>query len=597
MKVFSFCIYGDKKKYCQGLVENIKIINKDFPDYEIWIYTGTNVPQNYLDEYKNLPNTRLIYTNETGASLMCYRFFPIDDQLVTLQFTRDADSRIGERDKWAINEFIKSDKTFHIIRDHYWHKRRITSGLMGIKRDAFPIEKNIKIEELYNNWSNDISINKIKNDYDTDQLFNETIVYPLVKDNALIHSNIIGFKGENVTSIDHPLTDETLFMGNVVDYENDNQVYSFKYYDYPIIKHLHWVYNEQQNIIINKIAEYYINYPKKLLQFSAADRFIILNYALHANIVLNNPTRSLQYFQLFKYTHVIENIIVKSSQILKQLQNLGYKVVGTTLSPKEYTLKNEKEFTIYYGNYYHGWYNLPTSAMKPIFVHGIYYNLFNHDEFVSASCWNSIDKIYILNLEERKDRFIEIMSELCKMGAPLNKIYHYKALKEKVTGIKDLDAYIGATKNHLDVVKHFINEKYKYCLIIEDDITFSSNIEKHQLDLETFFKRNYDFDVCLISTSKYFHIEEYDDLLNLSYQNCTTSSGYILSAKTAYKVLDCFETGYTEMIKTHDHERYVCDRYWAKLQKDNKFFVFKEKFAYQRPNFSNTTNTSCCYFD
>jgi len=77
VKVFSFCIYGGQKKYCQGLIENIEQIKRDFPDFQVWIYTGTNLPDEYLKSYASYDNTKIIKTDRDGASLMCYRFFPV----------------------------------------------------------------------------------------------------------------------------------------------------------------------------------------------------------------------------------------------------------------------------------------------------------------------------------------------------------------------------------------------------------------------------------------------------------------------------------------------------------------------------------------
>ena len=52
-KIFSFCLYGNQKKYCQGLLENIKLINEYYPDFEIWIACGDDVPLKYLEEFIN----------------------------------------------------------------------------------------------------------------------------------------------------------------------------------------------------------------------------------------------------------------------------------------------------------------------------------------------------------------------------------------------------------------------------------------------------------------------------------------------------------------------------------------------------------------
>jgi hypothetical protein len=88
----------------------------------------------------------------------------------------------------------------------------------------------------------------------------------------------------------------------------------------------------------------------------------------------------------------------------------------------------------------------------------------------------------------RAAEFYEILIELCKINAPLNKIHHYKANKEIITGNKKTDVYYGAGKNHIDVVKHFIQNNYNNCLILEDDVTFTSNITMHKKDLKIFLE-------------------------------------------------------------------------------------------------------------
>ena len=190
-----------------------------------------------------------------------------------------------------------------------------------------------------------------------------------------------------------------------------------------------------------------------------------------------------------------------------------------------------------------------------------------------------------------------MLVELCKMGCPLHKIYHYKAKKEVITGNKETDIYYGAAKNHVDVITHFVNNNYNYCLILEDDVTFTDRIEEHQKNLTTFFDRKYDFDVCFISASKNGLLEEYDDLLRISKQECTTSSGYILNKNTVNKVLNVIKEGNELLLQTGNHGIYANDRFWAKIQSDNKMFVFNTKFGYQRPSYSSITGQYQCHFD
>ncbi len=228
VKVFSFSIFGTNKKYTLGLVKNLEIINSVYPDFEIWIYGGTDVPEEYITKYKSFANVKYIETGKIGNILTFSRFFPIDDSNVDICFIRDADSRINDRDQWCIKKFIDSDKQFQIIRDHRYHGMRIMAGMWAIKRGSLKIS----IYDEYTKW---ITKNEhMINTYGVDQLFLRDVIYPMIKDNCLIHSNIDFFKDEILTPIEHPLNNElTNFIGNVVNFKSndglENEYFEFKY--------------------------------------------------------------------------------------------------------------------------------------------------------------------------------------------------------------------------------------------------------------------------------------------------------------------------------------------------------------------------------
>ena len=152
------------------------------------------------------------------------------------------------------------------------------------------------------------------------------------------------------------------------------------------------------------------------------------------------------------------------------------------------------------------------------------------------------------------------------------------------------------TKNHRDVVEHFLKSPLKHCLILEDDATFSADIDGNLRRLELFFNRSYDYEVCLLNSSKYHEIKEYDDLLLRSYQECTTTSAYLLSRNGAEKAFFYFNDGYNKILE-YRSTYYVCDRYWAEMQKNDKFFLFRTKFGYQRCNYSSITGQTESHFD
>jgi hypothetical protein len=106
----------------------------------------------------------------------------------------------------------------------------------------------------------------------------------------------------------------------------------------------------------------------------------------------------------------------------------------------------EGEIVIVYGNYPDGHRALPST--RKMYRHVSLFSQVTHDVVESHPCWASVDVIYILNLEGRSDRFMETMASLARVAAPLQKVHHYQ-------GKRDLPPYVGATKNHVDVIKHF----------------------------------------------------------------------------------------------------------------------------------------------
>ena len=214
IKAFSFCLYGNNPKYTLGMIENVKIINDKFNGWYIYIYYN-NVPEHILEQLQLYNNIVLIKSTYTNHKTMLDRFKPIDNVDVDIMMIRDADSRIHDRDLWAINEFINSDKKLHIIRDHHYHQRPIMGGLFGMKKGFidFNIENAIKEFEPQH-----------EDAYQVDQNFLEQFIYHIaIKTNDyLLHGNKIS-ENEMFIPFPFPVINGD-FCGQVIDYE-DNKAY------------------------------------------------------------------------------------------------------------------------------------------------------------------------------------------------------------------------------------------------------------------------------------------------------------------------------------------------------------------------------------
>lgn len=215
--VFSFCIYGNKKKYTLGMIKNLEQINEYFPSYHTYIYVGNDVDTTYINQYETFKNVNVIRCNETGPILMSYRFFPIDDKNVYILISRDSDSRFYDRDRWVINDFLESDKNICTIRDHIGHQRVMMGGLSCIKKFQF-LDVKQKIQLF---CSNHKTIQ-----YQSDQDFIEQYIYHPYKSEFISYSNYITYHNESNKRIGMLYKNSYEFCGNVIEFRDDNTEYT-----------------------------------------------------------------------------------------------------------------------------------------------------------------------------------------------------------------------------------------------------------------------------------------------------------------------------------------------------------------------------------
>jgi hypothetical protein len=217
--VFSFSLFGSAQKYSKGLLENVHIINKYFPEWHTYIWIGDGVSEDILVELHEQKNVKLIGTNEEGLVNMSYRFFSIDDPEVQIMCVRDADSRINARDRACIEEFVNSEKLFHIIRDHPNHHHTIMGGMWGMKKGL--IDR--KLQDAFQEWRMRNKATEFWNDMD----FLRSLFYPFCVPYAMIHDEIQHFEPQEwLTPFSVPLDDaKQHFIGQVYEFDTDGKEY------------------------------------------------------------------------------------------------------------------------------------------------------------------------------------------------------------------------------------------------------------------------------------------------------------------------------------------------------------------------------------
>ncbi len=185
-KVISFSLWGKDPMYWEGALKNVELAGALYPG---WICRF------YVDATSPLPLIRMIGRSASEMILMepsdefaglFWRFYAAEDADVMI--CRDADSRLSGREASAVERWLGTEKYFHIMRDHPQHTALIMGGMWGCRNME-------GIRELIDQY-------QYKCLKGTDQLFLGQIIYPQVKEYAMIHDsyNLFGDGADFPTS-------------------------------------------------------------------------------------------------------------------------------------------------------------------------------------------------------------------------------------------------------------------------------------------------------------------------------------------------------------------------------------------------------------
>jgi hypothetical protein len=164
--------------YWVGAIRNIEQIKEYFPDWICRFYIDKNCNQDLINTIKGDNVEVVLVDSKDSFHGMFWRFWAAEEQETDIFLSRDCDSRFSNREVSAIKEWLESDKDFHIMRDHPYHSVPILGGMWGCRNGLM---RKIGLSNLIEKWGK----------YERkgiDQEFLGTIVYPLIIDNVIEHS-------------------------------------------------------------------------------------------------------------------------------------------------------------------------------------------------------------------------------------------------------------------------------------------------------------------------------------------------------------------------------------------------------------------------
>ena len=205
-KIISFSLWGNIPKYTEGAIKNAELALEIYPDWICRYYLGKNTPLGIIGRLSEFDNTEIYIMNEPGDwTGMFWRFYAASDLDVDVMISRDVDSRLTVREKAAVDDWLASDKDFHIMRDHPYHNAPILGGMWGVRNCLL-----LDMVEYINKYS--------KGDFwQVDQNFLRECIYLKIKDDAFVHD-------EYFEKNSFPTERESgYFVGQAFD-ENDEQL-------------------------------------------------------------------------------------------------------------------------------------------------------------------------------------------------------------------------------------------------------------------------------------------------------------------------------------------------------------------------------------
>ncbi len=178
MNLISSALYGTDDLYVKGAYENLKLWPTIYGDgWKYRIYCSS--PEPICRELQRLGADVWRFTG-SGHMGMFARFLPAADSAFGYVVFRDLDSRANVREKAAVNAWMTSGKTFHVMRDKApdhceWP---LLGGMWGCKGGAIP-----DITAIIGNWKQyDAKLDDMK--------MLATAVWPRVLNDMKHHSSV-----------------------------------------------------------------------------------------------------------------------------------------------------------------------------------------------------------------------------------------------------------------------------------------------------------------------------------------------------------------------------------------------------------------------
>jgi len=167
------------------MLDNVRSATTAYPGWQLFIYCD-RANHEALAQEELGPHVHCILQQETshGVEGMSWRFLAVLHPSVEVVLFRDADSIFTQREVKAVQEWMSSSCSAHIIRDHPYHVSPIMGGLLGVKGSSLALLASLVKQRMQAHRLSE---------YGDDQVFLSTDLYPKIVKTAMVHTNSVRY--------------------------------------------------------------------------------------------------------------------------------------------------------------------------------------------------------------------------------------------------------------------------------------------------------------------------------------------------------------------------------------------------------------------
>ena len=553
-KVLSFCLYGTNATYIIGMKENILLASKYFPEWTVQIYYNSTVPEKYIDEFTKM-NAECILKQNLGKNKMnwegmFWRWMPLDDKDVSIWISRDADSRLSEREATLVKQWEESGKTLHSIRDHRCHMHCIMGGMFGINNTLF--HSRYKFDTVEDIIKKNSSYYK-ERPYNVDQEFLNKHLWDLLKDDVMAH---ISNQGRRVYDSDIEIPSVPDFIGK-----------QYRIDDFPEnkLKHLHgksgcyWkklnspdVYwsnsttNIAADVIFSSEGHYYNHrsdhgYPQNFTQINILDGVVIQS----KEDKITSALKTIGFYWKEINSHCVywsncpnvfkqDILFTSENHFFTHREENGFPRSWTQIKIYDKPIINE----IY--SHEQKFKNLNTSFFERIYI--IHLNRLDDRKKNILNQIKYLNNVIIIDAVDKDTLNLELLNQHELIGYPGNKF-----CKDPLkcwcggNGHRDMMSIgrISCIWSHSKAYDDIITNNIKNALIIEDDFLLSNDFSNIFNQVQHNIPN--DYDLIYFAHKKYLNQiknDNYNECFNKVYTGVAETSCYALTNKSAANLRD-----------------------------------------------------------